>query len=35
MADDRITVCVVHRNNPHRYVEIRAVRSSWRILTGW
>ena len=23
VADDRITVCVVHRNNPNRYVEIR------------
>ena len=23
MADSRITVCVVHRNNPNRYVEIR------------
>jgi PPOX class probable F420-dependent enzyme len=21
--DDRVTVCVVHRNNPNRYVEIR------------
>jgi PPOX class probable F420-dependent enzyme len=22
-ADDRITVCVAHRNNPNRYVEVR------------
>jgi PPOX class probable F420-dependent enzyme len=23
LADDRITVCVPHRNNPNRYVEVR------------
>ncbi len=23
MADDRVTVCVPHRNNPNRYVEVR------------
>ena len=23
LADDRVTVCVPHRNNPNRYVEIR------------
>ncbi len=23
LADDRVTVCVPHRNNPNRYVEVR------------